>query len=256
MMGTDKNNAVYAQPAFVICVAVLALAGVGMSVAKKQLGLYLKKEPLPLQKTLDALDEARLAPYVVTAKREITNKEILQALGTTDYIQWVLTDPREPANSPVKSVLLFVTYYELPDRVPHVPEECYTGGGYQRLATDAVTFAVSRAGQRRDIPGRFLLFGASGGSLWQAARRFPVLYLFRVNGTYAGSRDDARIALNRNIFGKYSYFSKIELVFNQGYTAPTRAEAVEACEELLAAILPVLERGHWPKWSGRERSLE
>ena len=50
MTETKKDNAVYTQPAFVICVAVLALAGVGMSVAKRQLGLYLKKEPLPLQR--------------------------------------------------------------------------------------------------------------------------------------------------------------------------------------------------------------
>jgi len=197
MMGTDKNNAVYAQPAFVICVAVLALAGVGMSVAKKQLGLYLKKEPLPLQKALDGLDEAKLAPYVVTAKREISNEEVLKALGTTDYIQWVLADPREPANSPVRSVLLFVTYYERPDRVPHVPEECYTGGGYQRLATDAVTFAVNRAGQTRTIRGRFLLFGASGGSIWQAARRFPVLYLSLSTETFSGN---IRISVRSNWF--------------------------------------------------------
>ncbi|MBN2129710.1 MAG: hypothetical protein JW741_09445 [Sedimentisphaerales bacterium] len=256
MMGTKKDNAVYAQPAFVICVAVLALAGVGMSVAKRQLGVYLKKEPLPLQKALDELDEARLAPYVVTDRREISNAEILKALGTTDYIQWVVTDPCAPANSPVRSVLLFVTYYELPDRVPHVPEECYTGGGYQRLATDAVTFAVGPAGRTRTIGGRFLLFGAAGGSIWDVANRFPVLYLFCVNGTYAASRDEARIALNRNIFGKYSYFSKIELVFNQGFAAPTREEAVAACERLLAAILPVLEQEHWPQWSGREGASE
>jgi len=251
MTETKKDNAVYTQPAFVICVAVLALAGVGMSVAKRQLGLYLKKEPLPLQKALSELDEARLAPYEVTARRQIGNEEILEALGTTDYIMWVVTDPCAPANSPVRNVLLFVTYYELPDRVPHVPEECYTGGGYQRLATDAVTFAVGRPGRTRTIGGRLLLFGAAGGSVWEAANRFPVLYLFRVNGTYAGSRDEARIALNRNIFGKHSYFSKIELVFNQGYVAPTRAEAVAACEKLLAVILPVLEQEHWPQWSGQ-----
>jgi len=246
MMEKSNARAAYGQPAFLICAAVLALAGAGMSVAKKQLGLYLKKEPLPLLKPLDALEEAKLAPYLVTARREIGNEEILVALGTDDYIQWVLEDACEPANSPVRSVLLFITYYKLPDRVPHVPEECYTGGGYQRLATDAVTFAIDGRGGRRNIGGRYLLFGASSGGLWRTGNRFPVLYLFRVNGAYAGSRDEARIALNRNIFGKYSYFSKIELVFNQGFTAPAQAEAVQACEKLLAVILPVLEQEHWP----------
>jgi hypothetical protein len=245
-------RAIYGQPAFLICAAVLALAGAGMSAAKRQLGLYLQKEPIPLLKPLEALDEAKLAPYRVASKHEIGNEEILRALGTEEYIQWVLEDPCEPANSPVRNVLLFVTYYELPDRVPHVPEECYTGGGYQRLATDAVTFTLDRAGRERRIDGRYLLFGASAGSIWHAADRFPVLYLFRVSGAYAGSRDEARIALNRNIFAKYSYFSKIELVFNQGYTAPTKEEAVKACEKLLAVVLPVLEQEHWPQWGHDE----
>jgi hypothetical protein len=246
MSETNANNAGYWQPAFLICAAVLALAGAGMSVAKRQLGLYLKKEPWPLRESLDGLDEAKLSPYRVVAKQKIDNEEIVQSLGTGDYIQWVLEDPREPADSGVQRVLLFVTYYPLPDRVPHVPEECYTGGGYQRLGTDGITFRVGASGPRRSIPGRYLLFGASGGDIWQAVRTFPVLYLFRVNGEYVGSRDDARIALNRNIFGKRSYFCKVELVFNQSYTAPNKEEAVEASERLLTVVLPILEQEHWP----------
>ena len=71
------NLAAYLQPAFLICTAVLALAGVGMSVATQRLGLYLKKEPLPLKKPLDALDEGKLAPYKVVAKI-IEDQDILQ----------------------------------------------------------------------------------------------------------------------------------------------------------------------------------
>jgi len=240
------QNRAYLQPAFVICVAVLAVAGAGMSLARKQLGLYLKKEPLPLKKSLDSMDEAKLAPYRVTAKQTIANPEVLKSLGTEDYIEWVLDDPCEPQDSPVRQALLFVTYYGLPDRVPHVPEECYTGGGYQRLATNGVTFDVGAAGQTRSIPGRYLLFGAARGDIWHAGRQFPVLYLFRVNGEYAGNRDDARIALNRNIFSRYAYFCKIELAFNQGSVAPGRAEAVKASERLLGVVLPILEQEHWP----------
>jgi len=251
MIEASQNRTAYLQPAFLICAAVLALAGVGLSVAKRQLGLYLKKEPLPLKKPFDALDERKLSPYRVTARNELANKEILKSLGTDDYIQWVLEDPCQPANSPVRSVLLFVTYYERPDRVPHVPEECYTGGGYQRLATHGTTFAVGRRDGTEKIPGRYLLFGSATGSIWRMTEKFPVLYLFRVNGEYAGSRDDARIALNKNIFGRHSYFSKIELVFNQGYVAPTQAEAIQACERLLAVVLPVLEQEHWPDWGPR-----
>jgi hypothetical protein len=240
------NGAAYLQPAFLICVAVLAGAGVAMSFATQRLGPYLKKEPLPLKKPLDALEEGKLTPYKVAAKLAIENGDILQSLGTRDYIQWLLEDPREPADSPVRKLLLFITYYQQPDRVPHVPEECYTGGGYQRLATNAVTFRVDSAAGPREIPGRYLLFEKTVPDLSLAAPQFPVLYLFRVNGEYAGSRDEARLALNKNLFSRHSYFCKIELVFNQSSAVPTREAAATASEKLLTVLLPLLEQEHWP----------
>ena len=155
-----------------------------------------------------------------------------------------------PAGSSAGKVMLFVTYYRLPDRVPHVPEECYTGGGYQLLDTEAVTFRLSRGhGQDEwEIPGSYLVFGRSGVSTDLVAPKFPVLYLFRVNGEYAGSRDRARLTLNKNIFGPSSYFCKVELVFNQSISAPTKAEAVAVSERLLALVLPQLTTVHWPDW--------
>ncbi len=242
------NTSGYRQPAFVICTLVLALAAGGMSLVEKRFDLALKKEPLPLRHSLDTLDEAALAPYQVVAKLKIANEEILVSLGTTDYIQWVLEDPCEPSDSPVRRVMLFVTYYALPDRVPHVPEECYTGGGYQRLETDDVRLRVDDVNGHEEIPGRCLRFKASGTNLMRGAPEFPVLYFFRVNGQYAGNREQARIALNRNIFSRFSYFCKVELVFNQAFAAPTKAEAISASERMLGKILPLLEQIHWPIW--------
>ena len=70
-------------------------------------------------------------------------------------------------------------------------------------------------------------------------RKFPVLYLFKVNSDYAGSREGARIALNENLFRKSSYFSKVELVFNQRSTPPSKEQAVTASQKLLSIILPI-----------------
>jgi len=93
MSATHRDNSGYFQPAFVICAVVLALVGAGMSVAEKKLGLFLKKQPLPLKRSLSEMKVAALAPYEVVAKQQIQNEEILSSLGTTDYIQWVLEDP-------------------------------------------------------------------------------------------------------------------------------------------------------------------
>ena len=242
----NRDRSTLLQPAFIICAAVLALAGAGMSVMTRALGVRLKKEPLPLKMPLSAMDEQKLAPYRVFAKLTIDNEEILQSLGTREYIQWVIEDPREPVSGPGRKLVLFITYYDVPDRVPHVPEECYTGGGYDCLGQTQVAFDVEGVSQGQSIPGRFLLFRPPSGEFDPQARQFPVVYLFRINREYAGNRDEARMALNRSIFRGHSYFSKIELAFNQTSAAAMKDEAVAASERLLSVLLPLLERDHWP----------
>ena len=249
MSNTTDTIRVYLQPAFLICVLVLAGAGAGMSVTMKKLGIIFEKEPLPLKKSLELLVERNLSPYKVVQEHKIENEELLKALGTEDYIQWILEDTELAANSSVQKCLLFITYYELPDRVPHVPEECWTGGGFQNLGSEAITFEINNnSGFEARIPAKYLVFGPKKPNFWQSSIRIPNLYFFKVNGQYAGNRQEARIALNKNLFGKYSYFCKVELVFNVSSVAPSKEEAVAGSEKLLAVILPILEQEHWPDW--------
>ena len=249
---TKYRIRIYMHPPFLICAAVLAIAGSAMSIAIKSFGVYLKKEPLPLKKSLDLLDEKRLAPYKVVSKQKIENEEIVKGLGTEDYIQWILEDLDAAADSAVRGCLLFITYYGLPDpRVVHVPDECYMGVGYQRLASDSVTFETNKDGSEQNIPGRYLVFASTNSSYWAGDTKFSAFYLFSVNGLYVGSRESARIVLNKNIFGRHSYFSKVEWNFLTGSDArtyPTKEEAIIASEKLLGVILPILEREHWPDW--------
>lgn len=247
----DKKDyiRVYLQPAFLICVLVLAAAGAGMSVTMKKLGIVFKKEPLLLKKSLDQLDGGDLTPYKVVLKETIQNPDTLNALGTEDYIQWILEDTEQAANSPVKEFLLFITYYRLPDRVPHVPEECWSGGGYQKLGSESVTFKINNDEDiDTSVPAKYLVFAPKKTDLWQSSERIPNLYFFKVNGQYAGNREDARLVLNKNLFGKNSYFCKVELVFNRSSIAPSKEQAVAAGEKLLTVILPILEQQHWPDW--------
>jgi hypothetical protein len=245
------------QPGFLICAAVLALSAGGMSIAIKTLGLYLTKEPLPLKKSLNLLNEKSLGHYKVLSKEKIENEEIVKSLGTEDYIQWKLEDIDAAVDSAVRYCMLFITYYGLPDRVPHVPDECYTGSGYQRLSSEGVTFKIGKDDKEAKIPGRYIVFTDTSSDYKRltGSPEFPVLYLFNVNGDYAGSRENARIALNKNIFGRYSYFSKVEWKFFNPLTAgviyPDREKAITASQQLLSVILPVLEKEHWPDWEKR-----
>jgi hypothetical protein len=224
---------VYFQPAFLICVAVLATASTlirGPSIPS----------PRPIKKALELLDESRLGPYEVAEKQQITDPDVIRELGTKDYIQWILQDSKA-VDGPVKKYMLFITYYERPDRVPHIPEECYAGSGFQSLRSEKVIFELNKPGFERKVRGKYLKF------VRQSNEGFPVLYFFRVNEEYASSRNEARIALNKNLlFGEPSYFCKVELVFNQAFSEPSKEEAVGAGEKLLGVILPILEAEHWP----------
>ncbi|MHC4691587.1 MAG: hypothetical protein ACYS67_02515 [Planctomycetota bacterium] len=209
-----------------------------------------KKEPLPLKKSLNLLSEQALAHYKVEKKTDIQNQEVLESLGTQDYIQWILEDTEADVDSNVRRCQLFITYYGLSDRVPHVPEECYTGGGHQRLTSDSVIFEININNTTRNIPARYLVFASTNVNYWSIDARFPVFYLFRVNDSYAKSRDEARFALNKRIFSKYSYFSKVEWkFFNIRFKKPvypSKEEAITASQKLLSTILPILEKEHWP----------
>jgi hypothetical protein len=230
----------YTQPAFLICVAVLAIAGTGKTIVIEWSGAHLKKLPLPLKKPLGLLDESALAPYQVVNKHKIDNKDVLEQLGTAEYVQWELEDTQADKPSPVRYCSLFVTYYTgNPDRVPHVPEECYVGGGSQRLGSESVALNVEG-------------LVSQSSNMWERGSRYPVLYFFKTNGAYAGSRTETRAIMGKNLFGKYSYFSKVEWKFHGrgtgGRIYPNKEEAIAVSGKFLSTLLPVMERDHWPDW--------
>ncbi len=267
-----KKIAPYIQPAFLICVTVLAMAGGGMQVAIDWFGVQLKKEAIPLKRPLDLLSEAPLAPYTVVQKRRIQNKDILEQLGTEEYIQLTLEDTEAEKLSPVRYCSMFITYYTGdPDMVPHVPEECYIGGGNVCLSRESVTIelkepyfvdidtdtvSVGIEGSR-DINVRFLVFSRKSSDIWEASSKFAVWYVFKVNGRYADSRWETRKILGENLFGRYSYFSKIEWSFYRSSSGGNRQinkeAGSEASKKLLSVILPILEGDYWPDWEKANR---
>ena len=165
----------------------------------------------------------------------------------------VLEDGRVPVDSPVRKCMLFITYYDKADVVVHNPDECYTGVGFRRMGGgDTETIKLRTDGQESDLKLRYVVFSGSNLKSIFSDVSFPVIYLFKVNGEYTVNRTETRYVLARNIFGKYSYYSKIEWkFFNRvfGRTVyPEKAEAIQASEKLLSVLLPVLEKEHWPDW--------
>lgn len=241
----------YLQPAFLVCAGILALTAATKSVVIEKLGFHFVKLPIPLKKPFSEMDEKRLEPYKVVNKQKITNRDVVESLGTEEYLQWTIEDPDVAENSPVRYCSLFVTYYTgNPDMVPHVPDECYTGGGNRLISAKTLSAAV--AGRTKPVDFQYLLFGYTDKKGMGNEIEFSVQYLFRANNIYAGNRTETRTILGSNFFGKYSYFCKVEWkFFGQSYgslTYPNQEDTVKATEKMLSRTLPILEEDHWPDW--------
>lgn len=242
------NNIVkqYTRPSFLLCAATLAVAAIGISLMP-YFKVWLEKEPIAIKKSLSELSNEDFGPFTVIKQVKIESQDIIDSLGTDDYTQLILQDTEAEPGSPSAVLMLFITYYGKADVVPHVPEECYTGGGYRKDVSDAIYFRLDGDdGSKIKIPGRYVTFKRANSTMSISETSFPVLYLFSVNRGYANTRTQARYMLGKNIRGKHSYFCKVEMVFNQSRNPPQREDAVKTCDKLLEVLLPVLERDYWP----------
>ncbi len=246
---------IYLQPTFLLCVVVLGVASASIKLIKSYEDITIIKKAIPLKKSFEAVEETAFSPYTVVARQKIANKDVLESLGTEDYLQWILEDTRVPLSSPVRNCSLFVTYYTgNPDQVPHVPDACYIGGGHERVDKFSVSLNINdNAGAQggfqgpKRIEATGIIFKRKSREIWQTDAEFMVLYFFRVNGQYRGNRTETRIALGTNLRSEYSYFSKVEIkFFNSRGSYPSKEETIAAAEEFLSAVLPVLENDHWP----------
>ena len=252
MRGYLKN---YLQAPFLISIIILAAFAGGMSYYKSRYGVNFIKKAIPLKQSFDLLDEKLLEPYKVLDKVKIDNKDVLESLGTEEYLQWFIEDTTADELSPVRNCSIFITYYTgNPDQVPHVPEACYTGGGSEvkekfSLDLNIGDVNVPQMPKEGEIPVIGLIFSKKSSEIWQSSAKFPVIYFFKVNGQYKGSRTSVRIALG-DLTSEYSYFSKVEIKFyNARGLYPDKEQAVKATEKLLKVLLPVLEKNHWPDWN-------
>jgi hypothetical protein len=235
------------RSAILLCAALLALCTAAVS-ALTDRGFSRAREAIGLRRPLDRIDESSLAPFRIVSRLKIQDTAVLSSLGTTDYVQWAVQESTPDGVAAGQSVLVFITYYGRPDRVPHVPEECYGGAGFQCLGTEPVSLELGGPGQRRSVAARVLNFGPTRQDAAAGTANIPVVYLFRVNGRYAADRDAVRRVLNRDFLSGRSYFSKVELVFGNGADLPPdKARVLETSRRLLSRLLPVLEQDHWPE---------
>ncbi len=237
-----------------VCLGLLVFAAVGLKAAAWKLGVVLRKEAVPLKRPLQLFDARKLAPYyeldkVRTDRLEPITEDMIEALGTRDYLQVYLVDTRKPEGDPTQIALLFVTYYTgKPDLVPHEPDVCWAAAGYDKVsaATEHVRVpGINAPGD--ELPVRVLEFRAGQQDQLTAtgADVVSVTYFFHANGHYALTRNDVRETMS-NPLQRTAYFAKVEVTFTSGGSIRAGKDAsVAALAPLLERVMPVLFADHF-----------
>jgi hypothetical protein len=240
-------------PPFILAAAMLIGSALLAGPVASVLGYTRIKKRLELKAELHTLDESKLAPYVLYKGRTADGKQILppeviDALGTEQYLSWLLEDTSVPPNDPLRNVQLDVTYYSGGhDLVPHTPDHCRRGAGYNPIRLDNIEIIVPGLGLDGDrLPVRACTFGKT--EVFKR-ERVEVIYTFYCNGRFIATRDGVRLHLN-DPSHRHAFFSKVEVSF----LGANRDQSIRGAEKLLARVLPVLIEDHWPDFEAAERT--
>lgn len=219
---------------YVLAVVVLA----GSAAAMQVIDFQVIKKPLPLQKPLIDFDRDSLKP-LVRVDANILSKDVVAELGTEEYIEWTLSDPR--INDTSKAHLsLFLTYYtNVQDQVPHVPEECYYQGGSVMTGDETQAWSLS-ALPGEEIAVRRLEFARPD----RPDSNSLVYYTINVNGMFFADRQGARFKL-KSFNETHLYYSKVEIAFH-GYSKNELEVLDKRARELMDITVGELFEEHWP----------
>lgn len=235
-------------------------AVVGLRALARALDVTFRKQAVELKLPLAALDWHKLEPEYRQhlIQPAPLDGETLQNLGTEEYLQVRLLAEGHSARDLTRVAIVFITYYTgQPDLVPHVPEECYLAGGYDRVGPMITeTVYVPGVGAPDDrISVRVLQFQSREGE-----DQPTVLYFFHANGEYLTTRMGVRWRLAR-LLESCAYYAKIEVTFTNDRgnlrrrRHPDPEEALKALGPLLRKLMPVLLEDHFA-WELVESGLK
>jgi len=231
---------------FIVAVVLLGAAAILAGPVASLMDFRQGKAALPLKKPLSAMDVAGLLPYRVV-QRQVLESVVVDALGTDQYINWVLEDTSVPTADPLRVAHLFVTYDTGGvNLVPHTPDECRLGAGYQPAQPhENVEVNVPRlAPDLASIPVRLCTFVKTAVF---NREEVSVVYTFHCDGRFVATRSGVRLLIN-DLTDRYAYFSKVEVSFPRA----TREQSLQGAVKLFVRLLPVLVRDHFPDYAAAE----
>ena len=279
------------RSAYVALVSILVLGAVAIPVVISQLEIYLRKESVPLRRTLNTIDDDlgrwdRAKGKDGEPKEDaVFGVEMIEGLGTELYLdRWMTSRGRD--------VNVHVAYYTgMIDDVPHVPERCWDANGLTQSISprvvdldldfkDASTVGspVNRATGEPYPMVDILELGEPvpvhlpvGGPRMTITQfdlddKKPRLkqvggYFFIANGRMAPSAGDVRM-MAFDPSEKYAYYCKVQLTYQGTVRSGQDDDAVveeflEIAEDLLPRLIPEVMHclPDWPEIEGSAKPV-
>lgn len=147
------------QPAFIVCFLTLALGAAGLTAAVSAFKLYLRKKPIQAEFAVRAVPK-ETEFWKQFGKDQEVSEDVKKTLGTENYLTRVYEEKtaKEGSKRP-RALELHLAYYTgMVDTVPHVPERCMVGGGFQintGTATLPMFLDASRWRKAAGVPADF-----------------------------------------------------------------------------------------------------
>lgn len=251
--------------------ALLVAGAAGMKAAIVTMKIHLQKLPIHAK---DGLTFPSLPTETANWRREgrdeVMSAEVLETLGTQNYVSRVYVEKSPPGDRPARALQLHCAYYTgTIDTVPHVPERCFVGGGMSidgatkivripldmgRFPVDDTVDATVHGGEIRQgrlqthayvrMPRELDGLKMNVTSFRDAAgRRLNAGYFFLANGGHVPTANDVR-QLAFKLQDSYSYYAKVQVLSSQVESAD---ELAELAAEFLNEMLPDIVR-RTPDW--------
>jgi exosortase len=281
------------RPEVVAGVAVLVVSGTAVFAGVRVLGVHLSKEPIyaPDNRKVHAIP-TETASWRRVGNDQIATAEVVEALGTQNYLTRQYEQKHPEGGRPHRVVLHLAYYTGMVDTVPHVPERCMVGGGAQLVGgpwSVPLWSAARRERLQREwalVPGgegeelrRAPVAGVEGGVLMprrvsdlrllvsefntaqpggRQSREF-MGYFFVANGGHTDSALGVR-RLAFRLTDRYAYYLKVQVGSGSVQSAEELAEVSSGLlHELLPEIMrcvpdwSAVEAGTWPPRRGGGR---
>ncbi len=257
------------NPPFIAATLVLVIALAGLQSVVDAFGLFLLKKPIALRQRLFFIP-TDMGPYHKAYEQNLS-RELVEELGTDQYISWTYEDTRIKRGEPGSQVQLHVAYYTgTPDSTPHVPERCFVAAGAVPGKSDTVPIKLDpdphriyREGDRVkvlteggqfidmpmfDIPAHVFDFQQPEAERNQikepAMATSTVVYFFACNGRFMSNPKQVSAQI-LDVSSRYAYWCKIEV---QPRDVHDRAKAIEIARQFLTLAMPEIQ-ACLPDWN-------